>query len=254
MKKLIICIITFFSCFLTGCNEVEVEINYDELYANVESELLSANIGVTRVCSMMDGNPLASNTHTGSGVIFYEDAEFYYFLTNNHVTVKFEEYYNVSHSVYDYKENEYLDVEIVYEDPAYDLAVGKFTKEEEILTSASLGTVDMEYDDISIVIGRPEGESNIITFGNVYSYNNVTTSDPEYVSNIQFQVMRHSAYTTNGSSGGAVYNIDFDLVGISYAGVSSDGEFVCSFAVPIEKVNEFLSLYVWDLILENGLE
>lgn len=66
----------------------------------------------------------------------------------------------------------------------------------------------------------------------------------ESISNVKFNVYRHSADIKGGSSGGALLNEDLELIGINYAGkcffviLSID-----SFALPISNVKEFISLY-----------
>ncbi len=250
MKK-ILCFLTIIIVFLTGCNVDSID--YDILLQNVNESLLSSNISITSECSVIIGNPLATYTSSGSGVIFHEDEDYYYFLTNNHVTVLYDDYLNIKYSIEDYLDNEYLAIEIVYNDANYDLAVGKFEKTDVELSCATLAKTNPENYDVTITIGQPLGVKNTVTFGLVEGYTLVTTNDPEYVSNITFEVLRHTAYTTSGSSGGSVFNTDFELIAISYAGYTQSDEFVCSLAVPIEKVHKFLDDNVWDLINNEGV-
>ena len=61
---------------------------------------------------------------------------------------------------------------------------------------------------------------------------------------IGFDVLWLDCYAEHGSSGGAVMDTDFDIVGITYA-VASDkfGNFKYSLAIPSEKIIEFLNKY-----------
>ena len=65
--------------------------------------------------------------------------------------------------------------------------------------------------------------------------------DNKTITNVKFDVISASTYTHPGSSGGILYNNDFNLVGIVYAACSySTGEFICSYSIPCEKVLTFL--------------
>ena len=64
--------------------------------------------------------------------------------------------------------------------------------------------------------------------------------------NVTFTVLEHNAETNGGSSGGAILNIDLELIGIHYAGSrDSSGNFVRGYAIPIDKIHEFLNKYIW---------
>ena len=57
--------------------------------------------------------------------------------------------------------------------------------------------------------------------------------------------MVHSAYIKGGSSGGALLNNNDEVIGVTFAGVfDNKGEFVRGYAIPVSKVNEFLSKYI----------
>lgn len=54
--------------------------------------------------------------------------------------------------------------------------------------------------------------------------------------------MEHTAYTDSGSSGGAVLNAELTVIGVHYAGSESAQ---LGYAIPAEKIQEFLNRYVW---------
>ena len=102
--------------------------------------------------------------------------------------------------------------------------------------------------DSVVAIGQPIGIINAVTEGKVEKY--ITVSIPtengninENVSNVKFNVIRHSAPLNSGSSGGVLLNKDYKICGINYAAalVEDDTEFVTGYAVPVKKVLEFLT-------------
>lgn len=246
--------------------DLEVTSNFT-LYANyltdedvylsiVQESILSANITVYTESYNKSGffvtEAVASS---GSGVIFLETSSYYYALTNNHVIHKATGYSYVEYIVYDYNLNSYSDTEIVYNEADYDLAVVKFKKEnkyKENLIVAKLADSNAVVNSDIIAIGQPKGVTNTITFGTISKYTTppTITNASADESNVKFNVMQHNAYTNSGSSGGGVFNSNYELIGIAYAcSTYSNGDFYASQAVPIEKVHEFLNDNVWVLIL-----
>lgn len=63
------------------------------------------------------------------------------------------------------------------------------------------------------------------------------------MSNVTFDVIRHSAPLNQGSSGGVLLDKDYKICGINYAAavVEDSTEFVSGYAVPVLKVKEFLT-------------
>lgn len=244
MRKFLGFICLIFVLFTTGCttfsNLFDSFVDYEELQELTENSVLSSNVKIKRDCKVTAISPLASSTSTGSGVIFKETDDYYYFLTNNHVTGLITGFLYSYYTVYDYEGNTYeYNVCILSSSSDYDLAIGRFPKGEEELSIAPFALSNGSTNDITISIGQPNGEMNVITFGEVFGYTEISVSEEsKYLSNIQFDVMSHSAYTTNGSSGGAVFNKNLELIAIAFAGDVS-----CSYAIPIEKVSEFIELF-----------
>lgn len=95
-----------------------------------------------------------------------------------------------------------------------------------------------------ISIGSPEGQTNSIAYGSAQNYKKITLSNtPTYLSNVQFDVICHNGYLNNGSSSGPILNANFEVIGVNYAGTKP---VYYGYAVPIEKVKEFLKLYVYN--------
>jgi S1-C subfamily serine protease len=134
--------------------------------------------------------------------------------------------------------------------PDYDLAVLYFTA--DISTSnvcaLPLGATNPKTGDDVISVTAPNGQQNAISFGKVKDYVNVTLSEKdETSSNVTFPVIYHDGYINNGSSGGALFDSSLYVVGVNYAGANANAKSnYKSYAVPIEKVKEFLNAYVYN--------
>ena len=97
--------------------------------------------------------------------------------------------------------------------------------------------------DTVIALGSPGGQQNAISFGEIKKYSLVKIDIEEEMSNVTFPTAYHTAPIKGGSSGGALISCELELVGVNYAGL--DDEFGNGYAVPIQKVLEFLEEYVY---------
>lgn len=208
----------------------------DILKTNVVIEMVERKASVF-------GTEVSSRVITGSGVIFKETESKYYALTNNHVVYKDEGYDSFTYSVYDYKGYKY-EATLEANKATYDLAIVSFNKTRE------LNVIEMAEDDAELntsitAIGQPNGVTNTITTGSIKKYEKVTLDDSQNESNIKFDVIVHTAEIYSGSSGGALLDSNYKLVGINYAGAENQyGRCIESYAVPINKVKEFIALYL----------
>ena len=194
------------------------------------------------------GIPTESSTSQGSGVIFKKSSNYYYLLTNCHVAVLKDGYKKQKITVVDYQGNEYegkIYNNGTYDSIAasYDLACIYFKSTNSNLKTISFGSVADTGDDV-ISLGAPKGQSNAITFGKVIEDVKIKLDTETYRSNVTFAVHKHDAVIDNGSSGGALLDSNLRLVGINYAGKKVDG-FTTGYAIPINKVREFLNKYVY---------
>lgn len=226
------------------------DVDYEKLTNTITTSVMKSVVTIVKECynSNFFGGASEGVSATGSGIIYKEDTNYYYALTNNHVVYPLSEYHHCDYSVIDYLGNE-LNVSSVVRDPDYDLAVVKFSKGEEDLTDREFTITEsvIVANTPVIALGQPQGQRNAITYGAVSRYTTpgeVVNANEEQ-NNIQFNVLEHTAYTASGSSGGPLLDINFNIVGINYASAYSkghEGEFsdIC-FAVPGYKVIEFLN-------------
>lgn len=200
---------------------LENHINY------VSQHIIRGNVKIYK--NLYEINPnFPIQKSTGSGVIVKQDGNSFYVLTNSHVTsimYKTEdgditEAPNVRYIIEDYSGNEYIGELIIdgeeVESVSHDLAILKFTLEEE--NDLKVIEISETYNEAHLLtlIGQPHGQKNTITIGKHVS------SGAQSITTIggskQYEVIRISAPGASGSSGSMVINQDYEIVGIVFAG------------------------------------
>lgn len=166
----------------------------------------------------------------GSGILFKVSDGYYYALTNWHV-IEFEDYHSARYVVTDYA-GRYAFGEVVLQDKSKDLAVIRFKKKDDLPLMDITDRLDTELvkNETVIAIGNPGGEKNVVTFGHYKGMADIGV--------VEFDVVNHDAQINHGSSGGALCDIDGNLIGINTWGNEQDTS--DNFAIPLEVVNEFL--------------
>lgn len=216
-----------------------------DLFNDVSYIAMKANVMVKVDHKNYFGSGVASQ---GSGVIFHEDENYYYVLTNNHVIYDNPNYQLIEYFIYDYKGNE-IGARLHSLDPDYDLGLLYFPKGDEVLNILPLSQDNPSVDTTVISMGQPRGQINTISFGEVINYQKISLNDAsKEQSNVTFDVIRHNSPINNGSSGGVLINANFEIVGINYAGTNMDeNPSTFSYAIPVTKVREYLSLYEFNM-------
>lgn len=173
----------------------------------------------------------------GSGVVMREDG---YIVTNNHVIEDASDIEVVLNDNRSYK------AEIIGTDPSTDLALIKI--EEDNLKPIELGSSeDIQVGEWVLAIGNPFEFRSTVTAGIVSAKGRSINilRDRSRLSIESF--IQTDAAVNPGNSGGALVNLNGELVGINTAIASSTGVFAgYSFAVPsslVQKVVEDLSEY-----------
>ena len=174
----------------------------------------------------------------GSGVIYKSDENYYYALTNNHV-ISYDYSYS-KHEIFveDCYANEYIG-EVVYSDAKYDLAIVRFVKTSE-LKVLNINEEKATVRESVRSLGNPNAMKNVISSGMVNCLSYVDLNSEK--SKIDFEVIVHSATIASGSSGGALLDSNNEIIGITFAGVfDNNGSFITGYAIPSEKIIEFLN-------------
>ena len=182
-------------------------------------------------------------TGLGSGIIFSEDDEYYYIMTNSHVVEGADSL--AVNFVGDIK----TEAKLVGKDSVNDIAVVKVQKAklpEETKVSihiAPLGDSDrIEVGQLAIAIGTPATEAlnNTVTTGIISAVERNIT-----ISGHTMKVIQTDAAINPGNSGGALVGPSGEVIGMNVAKtVNTEG---IGFSIPINKVKEVVA----DL-MENG--
>lgn len=160
----------------------------------------------------------------GSGVIITNDG---YIVTNNHV-IDGAKTVNVILS----DGNMYV-AEVIGKDAPTDLAVLKIDAKD--LTSAVFGDSDsLKVGETAIAIGNPLG-----TLGGSVTNGIISALDREItVGNETMTLLQTNAAVNPGNSGGGLFNIKGELIGIVNAKSSGDDIEGLGFAIPINDVKD----------------
>jgi Do/DeqQ family serine protease len=170
----------------------------------------------------------------GSGVVV--DANRGYILTNNHVVENAEE---ITVSLND---GRHLAAKKIGVDPATDVAVVQVASDR--LTGVALGDSDaLKVGDYVVAVGNPFGLRQTVTFGIVSALGRTGLGIEGYEDFIQTD-----ASVNPGNSGGALVNLDGEVVGINTAIVGPSGGSVgIGFAIPINMARD-----VMDQLIAHG--
>ena len=171
----------------------------------------------------------------GSGFVI--DAEEGIIITNNHVIADADEV------VANFSDGSRLDAEIIGRDPKTDIAVLKVDPTKRALKAVPFGDSDvMRVGDWVLAIGNPFGLGGTVTTGIVSAIGRDIQSGP-YDNFIQTD-----AAINRGNSGGPLFNMDGEVIGINTAIISpSGGSIGIGFSIPSE-----LATNVIDQLREFG--
>ncbi len=166
-------------------------------------------------------------TGLGSGFIISEDGVI---VTNNHVIEGADEI-----TVILYDETEY-DAQLLGRDPKADLAVLKIEPKNKKLLPARWGdSEEMRVGDWTIAIGNPLGLGGTVTAGIISAISRDLGSGP-YV-----KFLQTDASINRGNSGGPLFNIDGEVIGINTAIVSQTGGSIgLGFAIPANSAKKIV--------------
>jgi len=214
--------------------------DYNDVLFNTQEHIKHANIEVlTTLTEDRYTFPFVDHpttyeigTSTGSGFIFMEDESSYYAVTNFHV-INPEEY-DATYEILAYNDEGYHPAELFAFDEDLDLAVLKFDKldrdEIEFINIYERLYHKFNIGEMVLAVGNPYSLINTVTFGELQSM--------DTISNVDFKVIHHDALIKEGSSGGALVDVDGNLLGVNTWGLDSTE--VYSFSIPNYIVYMFL--------------
>lgn len=185
-----------------------------------EDQLLERFFGQREMPEELKGTSL------GSGFVINEDG---YVLTNNHVV---KDATDIKVRLADGRE---LDAKIVGRDSATDVALIKLQKVSGKLPTVALGDSDaLTQGDFVLAIGSPLGFRESATFGIVSAKDRQLTGSP------YDDFLQTDAAINQGNSGGPLFNMKGEVVGINTAIISPQIGSGIGFAVPINLAKQLM--------------
>jgi len=188
------------------------------------------------------GSPERSRA-TGSGVILSEDG---YIITNNHVIESAQE---IRITLNDRRE---FDARIIARDPNTDLAVLKI--ETSGLRPVKIGNSDdVKIGQWVLAVGNPFNLTSTVTAGIVSAKaRNIGILRRSYQYSIESFIQTDAAVNP-GNSGGALVNLNGDLIGINTAIATETGFYSgYSFAIPSNLVRKVVSDLITYGLVQRG--
>lgn len=211
------------------------ELTLAELYAkNVNS-----TVGITTAITTNYWGFQTTQPASGSGFIFSDDG---YILTNYHVISGAS---SVTVTMYD---GSTYDAVIVGYDASNDIAVLKI--EATGLTPVVLGDSDtINVGDTVVAIGNPLGE---LTFSLTSGVVSALDREVTFSDGTRMDLIQTDCAINSGNSGGALFNLYGEVIGITNAKFSSSGSGASidniGFAIPLNTVRDIVAS-----IIEKGI-
>ena len=208
--------------------------------AEVYALNVNSTVGITTSITTNYWGYTTTSAASGSGFIYSDDG---YIITNFHVV---ENSSSISVSMYD---GTSLDAKLVGYDESNDVAVLK-VESEQALTPVVIGdSNNLNVGDPVVAIGNPLGELTFsLTSGAVSALDREVT----FSGGITMNLIQTDCAINSGNSGGALFNLYGEVIGITnakYSGNSSSGATIdnIGFAIPMNHVRSIV-----DSIIEKG--
>lgn len=207
--------------------------------AQVYAANVNSTVGITTAISTNFWGFQTTSAASGSGFIISSDG---YILTNYHVV---EDSSSISVSLYD---GTAYDAQLIGYDESNDIAVLKV--DADALPPVILGdSKQLNVGDSVVAIGNPLGELTFsLTAGTVSAKDRKVTLS----STVTMDLIQTDCAINSGNSGGALFNLYGEVIGITNAKYSSSSASAASidnigFAIPIDNI-----LHIVESIIEKG--
>ncbi len=198
-----------------------------EVYAPVADQCIRSVVIIRVTETTVSYGQEYVSSGAGSGVIFDSNG---YIVTNYHVVG--ENTKTISVELYD---GSVYDGTYIYGDKYVDLSVIKIEKSDCV--AARIGdSSQMGLGQIVVAIGNPLGYGLTVTPGVVSALQRSVTID-----NTTMTLMQTSAAINSGNSGGGLFNLDGELIGIVNAKVGGTSVEGMGFAIPSSTVVKSLN-------------
>ena len=214
----------------------ELESPFKAVYEQVSASVVG--IEVSTQMQIVNGRIENNTAFVGSGVVISDDG---YVLTNHHVI-------EGAVNVYVISGDQEIAAEVVESDEATDVAVLK--AEGLDAPAAKIGDSNaLSVGDWVLVVGNPLGEeyANTLTVGVISGLNREVSSRTSDGRQTTTTMIQTNAAINSGNSGGGLFNINGELVGITSMKLSNNGYLGTAaiegigFAIPVNTVADVAS-------------
>jgi serine protease Do len=172
----------------------------------------------------------------GSGIIVKRSGDTVYVLTNNHVVDKATD---ISVRLTDQRT---FTARVVGTDPRKDIALVSFTTREKVALAELGDSNGLQVGDIVLAVGNPLGFESSVTMGMVSA---LGRRGPQGDSGSYTDYIQTDAAINQGNSGGALVNIDGQVIGINtWIAAPSGGNVGLGFAIPINNARSAIDQFI----------
>jgi len=247
-----ILIITIFLPFIKPIFNETMNRDFVEM---VKRQALSANIKIVQLSYDTGYNNSSISVSAGaSGAIFRKEGNRYFALTALHVISELEDVDKTQTVIMGYDDldiqienmgsgvaNHYMqfpEIKVEFTSEKYDLAIISFESDKDYTVLTVTESKPKFWDKVASM-SNPFGERNIVTAGRLGS-SKVWHYEDE-IGTFNYTIIKHSAVTSQGSSGSALLNEDLEIVGITLGGNENFfRQFVSGMAIPSDQIQAFL--------------
>ncbi len=206
--------------------------------AEVYAQNVASTVGITTAVTTNYFGFTTTSAAAGSGFVLSDDG---YILTNYHVV---EDSTSIKVSMYD---GSSYDAQLIGYDESNDIAVLKVDAEN--LSPVVLGdSGNLNVGDTVVAIGNPLGE---LTFSLTAGVVSALDREVTLSGNVTMELIQTDCAINSGNSGGALFNLYGEVIGITNAKYSSSGSGASidniGFAIPINSV-----MNIVESIIEKG--
>jgi serine protease Do len=214
--------------------------NFEEMLVNLSEIHLASVVGVSNEKRGI-GNQFTTNA-TGSGVIFHKNNQVYYVITNEHVVHQADRV-----SVY-IEGLGSIPADVVGSDSTIDLALLRFSSSKNLTVSSFTTTDDLKQGQIVVAMGNPFGYDlyQSVTMGIISGlHRDVTVPHDDQTGYYTWVdgIIQHDAPISPGNSGGPLFDLNGNVIGINNAINSEDYASNIGFAIPSNTVITFINRY-----------
>lgn len=203
------------------------------------------HIGQTSAKSVIGVNNLDEESNvssTGSGVIYKQDGNQYYVITNEHVVE------DATTIEIQFRDESTVQAELLGVEKLVDLAVLKFYSEEELQVSSFGDSDSVSQGEFITAVGNPSGFDyfNTMTFGVVSGSERYFDIDDDGTRDMFVAYIQHDAAINSGNSGGALFNMQGEIIGINTLKLVDFSIEGMGFAIPanlVELIANDIELY-----------